>query len=382
MKTIFRKLLLLIFPFTLSLPLIPLNISSIALGLFCLGAIINEKPSVKRKVKDSFLVLFLLFFLSDTLSNLLRLDFNSHFFREIKLSFLIFPIIFIAYSKTIIENFKPICYSFVFGVLVYVIYSWWFVYDFYYITNRGYRLFSLTDGYIRYMLYNYLPGAIHHTYIGIYIVFSISLILHDIITLKKRIIIKSLLLLILFVSLFFIGSKFSIIMLIFFIFSYLLILKKWIVNFIFIASSLSGLYLIKMWILGVGLNSSFYSRIEYYKCCIIIIKNNFISGVGAGNLSKASSLLCDNDILIPHNIYLRSFAENGILGFLILVAISFYLIKHSLKSKDYLYLNIVLLLILGGLIEDFIFLQRGVLFFMLFLSLFYVKNKYNTLQQI
>jgi len=355
MKNVLQKSLLTIFPFLLSIPIVPLNFSSIGSILFCLGLIINKTTFTKEKFKDIFLVLFFLFFLSDTIGNLLRLDISSVFFRDIKISFLVFPIIFSIYSKTIIENYRLICYSFICGVCLYVFYSWWFVFDFYYITNPGYRLFSLSDGYIRYILYNYLPGSIHHTYIGTYIIFAIFILLHDIVFLKKRSIFKAILVLFLFTSLFFIGSKLSIALFILFIFIFLLSLKKWIINVIFTLVSLCGLFLIKRWIIGIGLNSSFYSRIEYYKCSIAIIKNNFVAGVGSTNMSKVSSLICDNEKLIPHNMYLRD----------------------SIKSKNYLYLSIVLILIMGGFVEDFIYLQRGVLFFMLFISLFYIKNKYD-----
>jgi len=378
MKKIITKLLFIFFPLSLAIPLIPFNIPSVGLILFCIGLLIDNNFRPEKNIKSSFLILFFLLFMSDTLGNILRLDLKTPFFNDVKLSYLIIPLLFLNYYKSIINNYKLICNSFIVGVLVYTIYSWWFVFDFYYVKYPGYRLFSLTDGYIRYILYNYLPGVIHHTYIGTYMVFSIFILLNDIVSTKKNKVLTFIGLLFLFFSLFFIGSKFSLVLLFFIIFIYLISLKKWVINIGFVMSFLVGLFLVKQWVVGVSLESSFSSRIDYYKCGYKIVKENYFSGIGATNFSKISSLICNKDVFIPHNMYLRALVENGILALIILFSLCAYLLVDAFRKKDNLYISIVLLLILGGFIEDFLYLQRGVLFFVFFTTIFYVKNKKNT----
>lgn len=375
MKKIITKFLFLLFPLSLALPLIPFNFPSICLALFLVGLLIDNNFVLKNNVKDYFILLCFLFFMTDTIGNIMRLDSNTPFFNDVKLSYLIIPILFINYYKSIIKNYKLICNSFIVGVIIYVIYSWWFVVDFYYFKYPGYRLFSLTDGYVRYMLYNYLPGAIHHAYIGIYIVFSIFILINSIVIEKRNRILPFIAVLFLFFSLFFIGGKFSLILLFLIVFVYLLSLKKWVINIAFILLFLGGLLLIKRWILGVGLESSFSSRIEYYKCGVEIIKEHYFSGIGAPNFSKISSLICEKQVFVPHNMFFRAFIENGVLGLIIISSLCSYLIIDAFTKKDYLYLSLMLLLILGGLTEDFLFLQRGVLFFVFFVAVYYVKNK-------
>ena len=381
MKKIITNLPLIIFPFTIALPLIPLKITAIAFIIFCVGILFDSKSklTLKFNFNDKLIILCVLFFLTDAFGNLMRLEFSEPFFRSIKFSFLIAPILFIYRADKVKLNFNLITTSFTYGALAYVLYAWWFVLDFYFITNPGYRLFSFTDGYIFYMLYNYLPGAIHHTYIGIYIVFAIILLLNKIKNESRNKVINSLMVILLNFSLFYIGGKSSFILLFILVFIYLIYLKKIILNLIFSLFFFGGLFLVKRWVTGIALENSINSRLKYYECSFNIIKEFFFTGIGQSNFSKASMLICNTEILIPHNLFIRAFLTNGIISFLIVFALCALLLINSVKKKDIVYISLTILLIVGGLTEDLLYLQRGVLFFVPFLSLYYVKHKdFNT----
>ncbi len=65
-------------------------------------------------------------------------------------------------------------------------------------------------------------------------------------------------------------------------------------------------------------DSSFLYRIEIWKACIQIIKDNPLTGIGFGTLFKhisAYSTVVKTNIEHCHNIYIQSLTETGIIGF-------------------------------------------------------------------
>lgn len=75
-----------------------------------------------------------------------------------------------------------------------------------------------------------------------------------------------------------------------------------------------------------------------------------------------------------HNQYVQNFAELGIFGFLLIVAIVLINLKNSLKSKDFLHIAFAILMISLFLTESFLWRQRGVMFFTIMFCLFNAKN--------
>lgn len=78
-------------------------------------------------------------------------------------------------------------------------------------------------------------------------------------------------------------------------------------------------------------DSSFLYRLEVWKTCIEIIKDNFVTGIGFGTLFKHVgdySNVISTKIEHSHNLYLQIFTETGILGF----SLFFYLIISILKK--------------------------------------------------
>lgn len=75
-----------------------------------------------------------------------------------------------------------------------------------------------------------------------------------------------------------------------------------------------------------------------------------------------------------HNQYLQTFAELGVVGFILLLLILGVNLKNAFKSKDFIHIAFAILMISLFLTESFLWRQRGVVFFILFYCLFNTIN--------
>lgn len=64
-----------------------------------------------------------------------------------------------------------------------------------------------------------------------------------------------------------------------------------------------------------------------------------------------------------HNQYIQNFAELGIFGLLILIAMLVITLRNGVKSKDFVHISFAVLMISLFLTESFLWRQRGVMFF-------------------
>jgi hypothetical protein len=64
-----------------------------------------------------------------------------------------------------------------------------------------------------------------------------------------------------------------------------------------------------------------------------------------------------------HNQYIQNFAELGIVGLLLLIAMLFINLKNGIYSKDFVHIAFAVLMISLFLTESFLWRQRGVMFF-------------------
>lgn len=71
-----------------------------------------------------------------------------------------------------------------------------------------------------------------------------------------------------------------------------------------------------------------------------------------------------------HNQYVQTFAELGVLGFLILIAMLFLNIKNAIADKNFLHIVFSLTMIILFLTESFFCRQRGIVFFVVLYSIF------------
>lgn len=123
-------------------------------------------------------------------------------------------------------------------------------------------------------------------------------------------------------------------------------------------------------------------RWEYWKTAKDIIKNNFVFGVGTGDVqdafnlqyTKNNSILNDRYRLRSHNQYFTYFVSVGVLGFLWFLIVLFYPIIKTKSYKNYLYLVFFSILCLSMLTEDTLETIVGINFFVFFNCIFLFKK--------
>lgn len=106
---------------------------------------------------------------------------------------------------------------------------------------------------------------------------------------------------------------------------------------------------------GFGLNAS-YDKIEKKGIYYNVFQGNYeTEGYQKKNF---------------HNQYIQTFAELGIVGFLLLLLILFINLKNAINRKDFMHIAFAILMISLFLTESFLWRQRGVVFFTAFYCLF------------
>lgn len=129
--------------------------------------------------------------------------------------------------------------------------------------------------------------------------------------------------------------------------------------------------------------STIRQRLEYWKTGIRLIKENFIFGVGSGDIKDEfkkryelnNSLLLPENRLEAHNTFLTFFISFGIFGFLYLLYFLGFSIWLSFKCLDFLGFTFVLVLTSSFFIEDTLETQMGITIFSFLYSLLYLKNE-------
>lgn len=131
---------------------------------------------------------------------------------------------------------------------------------------------------------------------------------------------------------------------------------------------------------------SITQRIEYLKGAFYIIRHNFWTGVGTGDLQVAfdqyytdtNSALYKSNQRRAHNQYITFFVAFGIFGFLWAMFALFYPIFYERKFNDYLFMVFFITAFLSMLNEDTLETHAGASFFMYFYALFLLgTNSYN-----
>ena len=71
-----------------------------------------------------------------------------------------------------------------------------------------------------------------------------------------------------------------------------------------------------------------------------------------------------------HNQYVQTFADLGILGFLLVIIMLAINLKNGLAKKDFIHIAFAIVMISLFLTESFLWRQRGVVFFTIFYCIF------------
>ena len=128
---------------------------------------------------------------------------------------------------------------------------------------------------------------------------------------------------------------------------------------------------------GSSSGHSLLQRVEHWRAAGHIIQENWIIGVGTGDIQNAfyaAYAATDSDLPEEqqnraHNQFLTFWATFGILGFLLFVAYTVYLFQLSIQSKSLIAIAFALIAFSSFLPEDTIETQQGVTFIAFFTGL-------------
>ena len=126
------------------------------------------------------------------------------------------------------------------------------------------------------------------------------------------------------------------------------------------------------------------NRPTIYSCDLLIAKENWLFGIGAGNLQSAlntcyiytnPTMVLDGKTYNTHNEYFNILCAKGIIGLMSFILLLFFLIRKSYSQKNLRYL--LILCILTFFTENLLDRQHGLFFFALISSYFVFLNQQN-----
>lgn len=377
-----KSLFVLLFPVLLILPL-PLIVSAIATALMIVNLIVLR---ISNKQKEyfritSFLILCVLVFFLDGITGILSGKMDSDMiYRGSRASFVFIPLLFSFCAKHLETLKNKILVSFVIGVLLYIVFAYGYLVYFYnFITNRPFVL----NHYLKYDLYNYLPFAYHHTYLGLYFCFSILILLYYFQS-NKQINKTQRLALSVFVFLnqLFIGGKLTVLLSCLIILHYALNsfffwkkkqnlpnkIVKFTITFLTGFGFLFVLYRKGLW---RTINNSISRRIEIWRCSLNSIGERPFLGWGRKIGQNQIEACGIENVFGTHNQLLEEFLYYGVFG---LWFVAFFVILGIKSKKDLMFKQFLFLILIVSLFENVFSLQRGILFIAFFSSMFYFTN--------
>ena len=148
-----------IIAFVIPLPL-SLGVVSYIVGAMVLFTVISSYPKIIPNKK------YFLFYQVYLIAALFVIFSPSERFQtlEVRLPFILFPL-FLSFPTKQFE-LDIIKKSFIIGVLVYILWSFLYILNFY--ITKPFAVLSFD--YTRYIVYHYMPAYIHHTYMGMYLI--------------------------------------------------------------------------------------------------------------------------------------------------------------------------------------------------------------------
>jgi len=304
------------------------------------------------------------------------------FDMEVKLSLIVFPIIFLFKNPFIIERKKWVLNSFVVGSIVSSFIMLLFAY-------------SRFDGNNSYVFYYVELGLFHPSYMSMYFIFAILIIIRmidrDIKKLSTRII-AYITIIFLLVLIFQLQSKAGILSIIFISIYYLIfafirsnpILLR--TSFLVLAVSLSLIFIEKENRLqGMARSvetikkegqASGSTGVRYSMWVITSqdLKNHWLTGVGAGDIKPELFIIYKEKGLTEaikgnfniHNQYLETFYGQGIVGISLLLSLLFLGLREALRRKELILSGFIILITLSFGPESMLNTQMGVVFFSFF----------------
>lgn len=137
--------------------------------------------------------------------------------------------------------------------------------------------------------------------------------------------------------------------------------------------------------------NSFIERMEHVKVGLAIIKDHWLIGVGTGDVQqifndyyqKTNSKLHKEHWNRTHNQFLTFWITFGVVGFIVFIALWFWLFKTALSLRSFFVLSFTLIAVGSFLSEDTIETQQGVTFIAFFLGISHLiaeklRNRHST----
>jgi len=375
-------------------------------GLVVLWTIVSlfniNKEEVKKGIANKNFWWLLAFFIYTLISALFSSNKNEAGFSiEIKMSFLLFPFLFFCF-KWPIQIIKRCLVSFVsgcfFACLVLIVRASYYA----------------ATGHPEYFFYTQFSVFIHASYFAMYLILTIALVVLLYPTWfrsQKNVTYTFYLFIFSFMTTIFLcSSKLGILsffiampLILFYKFRVFLNVKKVSVLIIGICilgffsfkllpeafNRLSSLTTISSSVIDKTSSESTAVRILIWEQCVHIIRSNFWFGTSVGDANDALYAAYElngltgalDHKLNAHNQYFQTFIGMGIVGFLILIMITFgYLLKGIIK-KHFLLFLFSLLIVLNFFVESMLQTSAGVLFFVFFFCLFNLVNEEELLHE-
>ncbi|SHI49970.1 O-antigen ligase family protein [Pseudozobellia thermophila] len=379
MKLPLEYFFVIVFPLVLVLPL-PLLASSIALGAALLNVLIVSgarggwRTVSFKGVNQNILVVFgALIIIIDSLTSSLRSFSLEPVFREVRVSFIIVPLVLWLVKDKIYRLRPQILFSMVLGVLLYILYSYGYLTYFYtnVITSRNFEL----SHFLIYDLRKNLPGAYHHTYIGMYMTFSIAILLYGSLGINK--IYSYLIVCFILLNQVGIGSKLTLLMSLVLIAYYS---KKYFKSELTRAFKVFLLFVLILLVVGFfiyesgvfnSISFSSSNRIESWQCALQGFFRKPFLGYGHEMSVVYMDECITSNAISTHNQYLEELLNYGVFGIWLPVLLMFLYLK---SKNDGLFKIFLVMIIVLGLFENILSLQRGVLFFVFFSTFFCLKS--------
>lgn len=321
-----------------------------------------------------------------------NMDFGL-FDLEIKLSALLFPVIFVTTSRYTPEQVNKVFSTFLLGCIVAMIFCF----------GRGLYRYSDTQD-INVLLYGELSFFHHPTYFAMYLCLAICVLFfyafkrYDQLVAFQRMALKMLIpLFTVFVIL--LNAKTGLICLTLILagaFAYLVLIQKkylqggvYFVTALILVGSLNWLAPLTFkrfqWAVKVlfeevepDATESTLGRLQVWPVTLELILENPLIGVGTGDIrDELERKYQEKDLeglmeskLNAHNQYLQTFAALGLIGFLILFLGLLFPAIHSIKQHKPIYLMFILIIAINSLTESILEVQDGIIFYAFFNSLF------------
>ncbi len=360
----------------------------------------NIFQSPVRRLLLSFSFIYLLYWIGLLYSDNREYGF---FDLEVKMSLLIFPLILATIDDHIFKGKKIffLFYSFIAGCIVST-----FIFLFYstlsFLESNSQSAFYYTN----------LALNHHPSYFSMYLNLSIAFLIYYFIERKIQLpfwlkVAAGILILYFFIFIILLSSKagiLSLLMVLFISIGYLLVFKKKYLAGVVLIILVTALFIGSFYIFTNTTNrfleakesvintetiendaqGSSVARILVWKSTIDIIQNNFLFGVGTGdvkdqllkkyeeeNIDLAKSLK-----LNAHNQYLQTFVSIGVIGFWVLALYILLPMINAMKNRNLLYFLFLAIIGFNFLFESMLERQAGVAFYAFFNAyLFSIKKE-------